>query len=142
MAVDADTLHTLVSSAIWRAEQLEDRGVSSAPLAWAEVSQLEEQLAGAFPLSEPEGKIARRGAVRAALKAGEYARARTLADRFSAEDGVPRALKVAFRKMLEEDAGAVAGRYPYAAKRHRIEDARQLAGLLREGGPFGLAKAA
>ena len=140
--MDTDTLHTLVSSAIWRAEQLEDRGLGSAALAWAEVSQLEEQLAGVFPLTEPEGKIARRGAVRAALKAGDYARAHMLVRRFTGEDGTPRALKTALRGMLEDDAGSLAGRYPYAAKRHRIEEARDQAVFLREAGPFGLAKVA
>lgn len=83
--LDGDTLHTLVSSAIWRAERLEDQGSSSCAQAWAEVSQLEEQLAGVFPPSEPEGVIARRGAVRAALKAGEHGRATALADRFARE---------------------------------------------------------
>lgn len=79
--MDVDTLHTLVSGAIWRAEQLEERGLPAAS-AWAEVSQLEEELASAFPSSEPEGRIARRGAVRAARKAGDYACAETLTTRY------------------------------------------------------------
>ena len=57
---------TLVTGAIWRAEQLEDRGVESAALAWKEVSLIEEELADALAASEPDGRIARRGAVGAA----------------------------------------------------------------------------
>lgn len=137
--MDADILNTLVTSAIWRAQQLEDRGIGSAALAWAEVSQLEEQLASVFPLSEAEGRIARRGSVRAAIKAGEHSRARALADRFSVEADAPKALKAELRKMLREEAGAVSRRYPYAAKRHRLDEARLLAARLRAAGPFGLA---
>lgn len=137
--MDIDTLNALVTSAIWRAEQLEEHGVSSARLAWAEVSLLEEELAGVLPLSEPEGRIARRGAVRAALKAGDYRRAQALAERFTADEGAPKALRNALRKMLEEDSRALAGRFRYAAKHHKVRDARDLARRLQEGGAFGLA---
>lgn len=123
--MDVDTLHTLVSSAIWRAEQLDESRVRSAN-AWAEVSQLEEELANALPVSEPEGRIARRGAVRAALKAEEYARAEALVQRYLAEKAAPRSLREELRKMLGEDAGTVAGRYPYAAKHRRIEEAASI----------------
>lgn len=87
--MSTDSLHSLVTAAIWRAEQLEEHGVSSAPLAWAEVSLLEEELAKAIPISQPEGRIARRGAVRAALKARKYARAYALAQQYLAEEDAP-----------------------------------------------------
>ena len=73
--MDVNTLNTLVSSAIWRAEQLEDLGLEAARSAWVEVSSLEEELAKAIPAEQAEGRIARRGAVRAALKANDVARA-------------------------------------------------------------------
>jgi hypothetical protein len=104
--VETDTLNTLVSGAIWRAERLEIHGIPSASQAWTEVSSLEEELAKALPVSDPEGRIARRGAVRAALKAGDYARAQALADGYLADDGAPESLKTALCNILEEDAQA------------------------------------
>ena len=105
-AMNSDSLHSFVTAAIWRAEQLEARRIGSAPLAWAEVSSLEEELATALPVSQPEGRIARRGAVRAALKARDSARARALAERYLTEKEAPKSLRAAIREMLEEDARA------------------------------------
>lgn len=139
--METDTLNTLVSGAIWRAEQLETHGIRPASQAWAEVSSLEEELAKALPASEPEGRIARRGSVRAALKAGDYARAHALAEGYLAEETAPRSLKIALRKILEEDAQAMASRFRYAAKRHSLHEARDLARHFREAGAFGLAAA-
>ena len=137
--MSTDSLHSLVTSAIWRAEQLEEHGVSSAPLAWAEVASLEEELATVLPVSQPEGRIARRGAVRAALKARDYARAQTLTQRYLADEDAPRSLRTALREILEEDARALAGRFRYAAKHHAVDDARELARRLQQGGAFNLA---
>jgi hypothetical protein len=137
--MEADTLNILVSGAIWRAEQMEDAGVASAPQAWMEVSAIEEKLGGVFPSSVPEGKIARRGAVRAALKAGDYARARDLVERYSAEPRVPKALKTGLREMLDEDDRLVASHYPYAARQYRVAEARTLALRFQRAGAFGLA---
>jgi hypothetical protein len=137
--VETDSLNTLVSGAIWRAEQLEAHGIRPVLQAWAEVSSLEEELAKALPVSESEGRIARRGAVRAALKAGDYARAHALAEAYVADETAPRSLKAALRKILEEDAQAVASRFPYAAKHHSLREARDLARRFREAGAFGLA---
>lgn len=137
--METDTLNTLVSGAIWRAEQLESRGIRSAAQAWAEVSSLEEELAKALPLTEPEGRIARRGAVRAALKAGEYARANALTVNYLADDAAPETLKTALLEILEEDSQTMAAGFPYAAKHHDLTEARDLARRFREGGAFGLA---
>jgi hypothetical protein len=137
--VSTNTLNVLVTGAIWRAEQLEERGVSSAPLAWAEVSRLEEELAAAVPASQAEGRIARRGAVRAALKARNYARAQALAERYLGEKGSPQSLREALREILAEDAQSLADRFRYAAKHHAVRDARDLACRLKRGGAFGLA---
>lgn len=108
--MDVDSLNTLVTGAIWRAEQLEDRGVESAALAWKEVSLIEEELADALGASEPEGRIARRGAVGAALSASDYARAEALVQRYVSEKGAPKTLQSALRKMLDEDAQTLAAR--------------------------------
>jgi hypothetical protein len=137
--VETDTLNTLVSGAIWRAEQLEAHGIRSASQAWAEVSSLEEELAKALLVSESEVRIARRGPVRAALKAGDYARAHALADGYVAEEAAPRSLKAALRKILEEDAQAMTSGFRYAAKHHSLREARDLARRFREAGAFGLA---
>ena len=136
--METDTLNTLVSGAIWRAEQLEARGIGALP-AWAEVSSLEEELAKALPLTEPEGRIARRGAVRAALKARDYARAYSLAGSYFAEEAAPKSLKAALRDMLKEDSQTMATSFQYAAKHHNLSEARDLARRFREGGAFGLA---
>lgn len=63
--MEIDTLNTLVTEAIWRAEELEAIGI--------------------HPTSP-----ARRGAVRAALKAGDYDRAQALTDAYLADDAVAR----------------------------------------------------
>ncbi|MFL6196168.1 MAG: hypothetical protein ACJ75H_18455 [Thermoanaerobaculia bacterium] len=137
--MNVDSLHTLVTGAIWRAEQLAERQVSSAPLAWTEVSRLEEELARVLPASLPEGRIARRGAVRAALKARDYARADALAERYLAEKEAPESLRITLRELLEEEARALAGQFRYAAKQHPIREAREIARRLQRGGAFGLA---
>ena len=137
--MSTDSLHSLVTSAIWRAEQLDELGVSSAPRAWAEVSSLEEELAAILPGTQPEGRIARRGAVRAALKARDYARAEALAQRYLAEENTPKSLGTAIREILEEDARTLAEQFQYAARHHGIDDARDLARRLQRGGAFGLA---
>lgn len=100
----SEALNALVTSAIWRAQQLEAHGIGSASQAWAEVSFVEEKLAKTFPISHGEGRIARRGAVRAALKAGDYTRAQELSDSYATEKGATKALKAALREMLAEDA--------------------------------------
>ena len=138
-AVSTDSLHTLVTAAIWRAEQIEEHGIGSAPQAWEEVSAFEEDLAAAIPVSQPEGRIARRGAVRAALKARNFERALELTYRYLAEPGAPESLRAAIREILDEDARALAGRFRYAARHHAVADARYLAGRLQQRGPFGLA---
>src|SRR5437763_16825992 len=99
--MNTDSLHSLVTGAIWRAEQLEEQRKEGASLAWAEVSSLEEQLATALPVTLPEGRIARRGAVRAALKARDLARAHALAKRYLSEEKAPKALCAALLAILD-----------------------------------------
>jgi len=117
---------------------LEAHGIGAAQ-AWTEVSSLEDELAEAIEGSEPEGRIARRGAVRAALKAEDHARAQSLADKYLGEEAAPKSLKLALRKILEEDAQAMASRFQYASKRHSWREAQEVARRFRETGAFGLA---
>lgn len=108
--MDVKALHSLVSDAIWRAEQVQEDGLGSAATEWATVSSLEERLASAIPVSASEGRIARRGAVRAAFKAGDHARGRSLAEHYIAEEGAPASLEEALREILEENTRAAADR--------------------------------
>lgn len=137
--MEVDVLNTLVSAAIWRAEQLDIRAIGNAHQAWAEVCSLEEELAKALPASVPEGRIARRGAVRAALKAADYARAQKLITGYLAGEPAPKSLKIELQKILEEDAQAVASRFRYASKRYRLPEVQDLARRFRKTGAFGLA---
>ncbi len=135
----SDALNALVTSAIWRAQQLEEHGIGSTSQAWAEVSFVEEELAKTLPISQGEGRIARRGAVRAALKADDYARAEELADSYASEKGATKALKDALKEMLAEDAKEMESRFRFASKHLRASEARQLARHFHESGAFGLA---
>jgi len=131
-------LNTLVTDAIWRAEELEALGIPTSP-AWKEVSAIEEELAKAFPVSEGQGRIARRGAVRAALKAGDYDRAQALAAAYIAEEAAPASLKSGLQEILGEADHAMTSRFQNAAKHHTPREARDLARRFRETGPLGLA---
>ncbi len=135
---DADTLNMLVTGAIWRAEQLQAQGIR-ANEAWAEVSSWEEQLACLFPQTDPEGRIARRGAVRAALKSGDPERAEALADRYLAEKGTSKEFKAGLREILDDATQALANHFPYAAKRYGVRAAQGFARQIKTSGAFGLA---
>ncbi len=137
--MENDVLNTLVSGAIWRAEQLEAYGIRSASNAWAEVSSLEEEIAKGLAASEPEGRIARRGAVRAALKAGDHPRAYALAESYCGDDAAPRSLKSAVRKIVEDDAQEMASHFRFASKHYSLREAQDLARRNRDSGAFGLA---
>lgn len=84
--MSTEILYPLISEAIRRAEALEDLGDPEAPAAHLVVSLLEERIAEMLPAADPEGALARRGAVRAALAAGDPTRARRLTARFLEED--------------------------------------------------------
>jgi len=137
--VETDLLNTLVTEAIWRAEELEALGIRPASSAWKDVSRIEEQLAKALPVSEAQGRIARRGAVDAALKAGDYDRAQALADAYIAEDAAPLSLKTALREILEEADQEIASHFQHAAKHITPRQVRDIERRSREAGPFGLA---
>lgn len=136
--MDAGTLNTLVTDAIWRAQELEALGIPAAP-AWKEVAAIEEQLAKAFPVTDGQGRIARRGAVSAALKARDYDRAQALADAYTAEMAAPDSLKAGLEEILAEADRELTSQFPHAAKYRTAREVRALARRLREAGPFGLA---
>jgi hypothetical protein len=134
--MDTDTLNTLVTEAIWRAQALGTLGTATSQ-AWREVSAIEEALAKVIPASDGQGRIARRGAVSAALEAGNYDRALALADAYVAEEAAPESLKMGLQEILEEADQAMKNRFQHAAK--HLREARVLARRFREAGPFGLA---
>ncbi len=102
-----DSLYLVVTEAIQRAETLDDLHAPGAQQAHLDVSLIEERIAEVAPASEPEGAVARRGAVRAAVKAKDHQRAKNLADRFLAEDGVSLDLcEEISRLAVEADANA------------------------------------
>jgi hypothetical protein len=80
-----DMLNLLVTEAIFRAEALARTGSKDAASAYAEVSRYEDALAALHPADDVEGAVARTGAVTAALRAGQYERARDLATRYAAD---------------------------------------------------------
>jgi hypothetical protein len=80
-----------------------------------DVLLLEERIASLQPASNPEGAIARRGAVRAAIAAGDLSRARELAERFSAEAGASDLLKRELNKMIVAATRVVAQEADLAA---------------------------
>jgi hypothetical protein len=137
--MDVNTLNALVSSAIWRAEQFEGLELEDAAFsAWSEVSKLEEELTKIIPADDAEGRIARRGAVRAALKANDIARAEELAKRF-AENGVSRVLRKELRDLLAVEANGLSERFPSALRHHKPSEVLKHTRLLLERGPFLLA---
>ena len=79
--MNTDDLNTKVTQAIWDAEHLEKQNPSYRP-AWLNVSKIEDELAMSPSLSYGERCIARRGAVNAALKAGESNRAQELVQKY------------------------------------------------------------
>lgn len=98
-------LNRKVTVAIARAEALEDaRKPAEARAAYYDVSMFEEELASEPELAPPntEGLVARDGAVRAALSAGLFPRARDLAERYMAEANVPAAVVEGLRVMRDE----------------------------------------
>lgn len=142
MNTDIDTLNMLVTGAIWRAENLDELKIETAPLAWLEVSKLEENIANAISAKETEGRIARRGAVRAALKSKDTKRAYRLVEGYTAESGAPAALCSELKKMLKADTEEMWKMFPFAAKHYQTSDAQSIAAQLSAYGPFGLGRAA
>ena len=91
--VDIDSalaqLYERVTGAIFDAEKAEAAGDPGAAAdAYLDVSFLEEEIGKLLPATDPEGEIARRGAITAALSAQQYFRAIALADSYLADPTV------------------------------------------------------
>jgi len=132
-----DFLYPLITEAIRRAETLEDLRAPGARSAHLDVSLLEEKIAEVLPASDPEGALARRGAVRAALAAREIARAQQLAERFIGEAGKDAELQSELLQLLEQAEREVADRFPHVAASFGMKEIRRLAqALIQQGAPF------
>ena len=136
--MDSDILNPLVTSAIWRAEQLDELAAGTAPLAWSEVSTLEGQLVVLLAVCTQEGRLARRGAVRAALKAHDYSRAEELARRYASEDGTPDSLRAAIEEMFQQDARKLGVTFPPRDEATRGQRGPGSGAADRDAGAFGL----
>ena len=117
-----DELNTLVSIAIRRAELLEDAGSLTANDAWHEVMVYEERLAMIVSPNEVTGGIARVGAVRAALAAGQRQEASRLAAQYFAEDSLSAERQMAIKHAFQEDQEWRARRFPALAKSGRLAE--------------------
>jgi hypothetical protein len=130
-------LYPLITEAIRRAEVLEDLRAPGARSAHLDVSLLEEKIAEILPASDPEGGLARRGAVRAALAAKETVRAQQLAERFLAEAGSDAELRPELLQLLEQAERSVANRFPHVVASFGMQEVRRLAqAFIQQGAPF------
>lgn len=96
-----DVLNAEVSRAISAAERLDDAGDPGVIGAYADVSRYEEALAALHPANDLEGAVARVGAITAALRANDLARATELARRYEPDLSVARRQEIrdAFRRL-------------------------------------------
>lgn len=93
-------LNVLVSNAIYAAERDVHTTSGEQRAAYREVSQLEAEIAELVPADELEGAIARLGAVRTAVYAGDRERASQLVAQYVAA-GVSGELKGQLNALLE-----------------------------------------
>lgn len=110
--MSVEHLYPLVSEAIRQAELLADLGAPGARDAQLDVSHLEERIAESLPVSDPEGALARRGAVRAALAARDFGRARLLTARFLREAPNDSDLRRDLADLAKQAEGAQTARFP------------------------------
>lgn len=135
--MSAELFYPLVTEAIRRAETLEDLGAPGTPAAFLDVSLLEEKIAETLPASDPEGALARRGAVRAALAARDLGRARQLAERFLAEAGIDAESREELLRLSKQAERSSAARFPHAVARYGLSEIRRLAqAFARQEAPF------
>ncbi len=145
--MNLDTLYPLVTEAIRRAEALDELGAPGAQTAYRDVSILEEKIAGLLPVSNTEGLIARRGAVRAAISARDFQRAETLASQFVSDARMPTPALAEFERMKTEALSFIARaqktmakQYPSAASRYGIGDILNFAQeFRRQGAPLPIS---
>jgi hypothetical protein len=97
-----EELNPLVTEAILRADTLADREAPRVAQAYIDVSLLEERIATLLPITDPEGELARRRAVRAASVGGDDQRARDRAARYIAQDGATLELREQLEALLAD----------------------------------------
>jgi hypothetical protein len=98
-----DDLYERVTAAILRGEAADAEGDGSGVAdAQFDVSCLEEEIAALIPADDPEGEIARRGVLRAALRARQHARVVELAERYLADPLATVALKTSIKEFYDE----------------------------------------
>lgn len=135
----AELYYPLVTEAIRKAETLEDLGAPGTAQAYLDVSLLEERIAHDLPAADPEGALARRGAVRAALSARNFERARQLIDRYLAEaesrdNGELREEMSELRRQVEASSTA---RFPHAMERYGPFEIQRVArAFIQQAAPF------
>lgn len=122
LSLTEEELDTLVSIAIRRAELLDDAGSPTANEAWHEVMVCEERLAAITRAEDITGGVARVGAVRAALAAGQRLEAARLASQYLAEDSLPTERRRAIERVFEEDQERLARHFPALAKSGRLAE--------------------
>lgn len=122
IAFSEDELDALVSIAIRRAEILDDMQSPAANEAWHEVMLYEERLAMITPPAEITGGVARVGAVRAALAAGQRLEAARLASRYLSEAPLPTERRAAIERAFQEERDRLAGRFPALARSGRLAE--------------------
>lgn len=138
--MNLDVLYPLVSEAIRRAEVLTDLGDPGARGAHAEVSRLEERITEILPASDPEGALARRGAVRAALSARNYERVRLLTARYLDEAKKAPELGHELTELAKAAEKQQTARFPLAAARYGLPELERLArAFFQQGAPFPIA---
>jgi hypothetical protein len=95
-------LNGLVSSAIYRAERFNDMESPAAMDAWCDVMTYEEQLAELTEAGTVAGRVARVGAVRAAIYAGQFQDAQRLAGIYLGDPTLPSDVREAIGRTLAE----------------------------------------
>jgi hypothetical protein len=105
-----EDLNKQVTDAILEAELSEAKGDPPRVIAhrYLTVSEIEEKLAALLPVTTDQGAIARRGVVRAALRARAWARARYWAHHYAEEPDAPEHLVSALDHLAREADQAIA----------------------------------
>jgi hypothetical protein len=104
--IDLNELCSRVSWAIHEAERAWDGGQRErAQELYSGVSRIEEGIAEIVPACDVEGALARRGAVAAALLAGQRSRAFDLVEKYIAEPHVSEELRGQLRAIYVEGCG-------------------------------------
>lgn len=95
-------LYPILTEAIRKAEILDDLKAPGRADAYLDVSLIEEKIATILPAIHEEGALARRGAVRAAIRANDFVRAEKLGQMYLQESQNHEKLREPLASVLEE----------------------------------------